>query len=71
MKVGAKIMAVEISKGFERHKLNFSAIKVDPDSMKKKLEAIPMLDYDFFSVLAGSEGATNDKKKPTAKKLQK
>ena len=71
-----KIRALELpSEGFKSPKLDFPAIEEDPGSIKRKLEAIPMLDCNFCSSIAVAEelveepkeAAAEEKKEPAVK----
>ena len=46
---------------------DFPAIEARSSSIKKKLDSIPMLDYNFCSAVAMVEEVMEDERKPTAK----
>ena len=49
--------------GFDNSEFDFPALEDGPSSMKRRLEAIPMLDYDFCSLVAAS-GQPPDEEPP-------
>ena len=56
----SKIMAIEAASP----QPEFPAIETKPSSMKKKLEAVPMLNYDFCSALVATEYDSDKEMKP-------